>query len=465
MDEKEEQQQNNKHVSRKPMAVIVLAVLLCAFCWYNVLADSRNEKQPSHPSALAGTAEIPRASSPDAYSPAASPSDSSSADIRPFVYSTNESGEWKQTDTGWFLVTASSDPVKDEWIRDNGKYYYVNSFGVMEYDEFRRIGDYWYHLGKDGALDTGRFSIDANEYYANEDGVLFMNTWVPLGPDWYYCTDMGLIMKNGMTADGYLVDADGRLIMQAGSNFEGFLYTNLGDHELYLNTGTADIIWKYLKEKDWTDTAIAGILGNFQQESGVSPTLEEAGSHIGYGLGQWSYERRTSLENYALTQKKNVGDIYTQLDYLCCESSEGDFVERYAKTNWESPAAAAIEWGKKWERYNMTKDYSMSGVRIPYAEAYFAHYVYGVKFLVSSTRYTEAEAQAASVSNAAAVDLTQTEQTETGTSSNAENQGNTGIMADGTFKVLRYCSKNGNMITKVIREEQGQNSTASDAVE
>ena len=46
----------------------------------------------------------------------------------------------------------------------------------------------------------------------------------------------------------------------------------------------------------------------------------------------------------------------------------------------------------------------MSRVRIPYAEAYYAHYVHGVSFLVSSTKYEEPKAlmEVASAANAEA---------------------------------------------------------------
>ena len=101
------------------------------------------------------------------------------------------------------------------------------------------------------------------------------------------------------------------------------------------------------------------------------------------------------------------------------EPGEHEFVSRYAKTNWSSPAAAAIEWGIRWERYNLS-DLSMSHVRIPYAEAYYAHYVHGVSFLVSNTKYEEPKALMAVASAANAEVNAEAVRTETDVPASAE---------------------------------------------
>lgn len=295
---------------------------------------------------------------------------------------------WEQTDAGWICRTADGEQIFGDWVEYNGQYYYINAAGIMEQDEFRLIDSYRYHFGSSGALDIGRFYVGSVEYFSDQNGVLYQDTWVPEGELWCYCDELGRILKDCMTPDSYYVGADGYMAASEGSRYEGFSYQNITKRELYLNLGTADLIWNYLKQKGWNSAAIAGVLGNFQQESGLSPTLEEEGNHVGYGLGQWSYERRTRLENYAKEQGKPVSDLYLQLDFLCSEPGEKNFVAKYSKTNWSDPASAAIEWGTHWERYRLS-DHSMSRVRIPYAEAYYAHYVNGVKFLVSSTHFDE----------------------------------------------------------------------------
>ena len=314
------------------------------------------------------------------------------------------SAGWQQTAAGWVYLNTSGERETGTWIvGEDGRYYYVNAVGIMEYGEILRIDGERYHFAADGSMSTGRFYQGEYEYFASPSGALYRNSWVQDGENWCYVDGLGRILKGGMTPDSYYVDERGYLIAAPGSRFEGFTYENDGAHQLYLNLGTADIIHSYLKTRGWTETAIAGLLGNFQQESGINPALEEAGSHNGYGLGQWSFERRVRLEAYCRERNKPYDDLLTQLEFLLQEPGESEFVARYARTDWSSPAAAAIEWGISWERYNLA-DLSMSRVRIPYAEAYYAHYVHGVSFLVSSTKYEEPKAlmEVASAANAEA---------------------------------------------------------------
>ena len=327
---------------------------------------------------------------------------------------------WKQGQAGWVYLNAAGERERGKWILGaNNRYYYLNAAGIMEYGEFLRLGSSRYHLEQGGAMSIGRFYQGDREYYAAPDGALYRDTWVQEGENWCYVDAAGRILKDRMTPDSYYVDASGYLVAAPGSRFEGFAYENDGVHQLYLNLGTADVIRSYLKARGWTESSIAGLLGNFQQESGINPALEEAGTHYGYGLGQWSFDRRERLEAYCRDRGKPYDDLITQLEFLLQEPGEHEFVSRYAKTNWSSPAAAAIEWGIRWERYNLS-DLSMSHVRIPYAEAYYAHYVHGVSFLVSNTKYEEPKALMAVASAANAEVNAEAVRTETDVPASAE---------------------------------------------
>lgn len=54
----------------------------------------------------------------------------------------------------------------------------------------------------------------------------------------------------------------------------------------------ARYIYQYLSARGWSDNAIAGMLGNFQTESGINPgiwqSLDEGNTTGGYGLVQWT---------------------------------------------------------------------------------------------------------------------------------------------------------------------------------
>lgn len=105
----------------------------------------------------------------------------------------------------------------------------------------------------------------------------------------------------------------------------------------------AQIIWNYFKNKKFTDSGIAGLMGNLYAESGLIPTnLQNAyekkfgmtdtqytaavdnGTYTnfvkdsaGYGLAQWTYwSRKQGLLNYCKQNGKSIGDLNAQLDFL-----------------------------------------------------------------------------------------------------------------------------------------------------
>lgn len=108
----------------------------------------------------------------------------------------------------------------------------------------------------------------------------------------------------------------------------------------------SQIIWNYFKAKGWTEFGIAGLMGNVQTESGFIPTnlqntyekklgftdlsytaAVDSGAYknfatdkAGYGLCQWtSSGRKQALYNFAKKQKKSIGNLEMQLDYLYSE--------------------------------------------------------------------------------------------------------------------------------------------------
>lgn len=108
-------------------------------------------------------------------------------------------------------------------------------------------------------------------------------------------------------------------------------------------------IWNYFKGKGFSDCGIAGLMGNLYAESGLKSTnlqntyekklgytddtyttAVDNGSYTnfvkdsaGYGLAQWTYwSRKQGLLEMAQSQKKSVGSLSLQLDYLYKELSE-----------------------------------------------------------------------------------------------------------------------------------------------
>lgn len=290
---------------------------------------------------------------------------------------------WNNTANGFTYISATGEPLIETWITDEHGRYYLGKNGIMFFDGVRKIKDHNYCFDETGNVQVGRFWYDGIEYYAASTGQLYSDEWIKDDDDnWLYIAETGEIMKDSITPDGYLLDMDGQIITEEDELSQAFSYVSSNSRrELILKAKTGQIIWDFLKENGWTDTAIAGVLGNFQQESGLTADMHQKGGGTGYGLGQWTGDRRYALEAYAESTGQDVTQIMTQLNYLLIEPGEQSFINKYAKTEHDSPSEAALAWARGWERYN--EDGSIYRVRIPYAEAYYAYFVNGEDFVVA----------------------------------------------------------------------------------
>jgi cell wall-associated NlpC family hydrolase len=73
-----------------------------------------------------------------------------------------------------------------------------------------------------------------------------------------------------------------------------------------------ETVWKFLRWYSLPEASAAAIMGNIYQESSFDQTEIEVGSGAGFGLFQWSFERRTELEAYGT-------DLTHQLNFFWVE--------------------------------------------------------------------------------------------------------------------------------------------------
>lgn len=155
----------------------------------------------------------------------------------------------------------------------------------------------------------------------------------------------------------------------------------------------AQTVYNNLKKAGYPDTNIAGILGNWTEESGIDPTSIEAiygeshkfgpkkskaaadfNSYVtgtlkrkyggkginwdaylangkyypGIGLGQWTGPRAKGLIDYASANGGNWYDLNTQLKYMLDADGRADWMKKW-KTPEKSPEAAAMKFFTGWE--------------------------------------------------------------------------------------------------------------------
>lgn len=144
-------------------------------------------------------------------------------------------------------------------------------------------------------------------------------------------------------AGGMFGGGDGSSFVADGSDSKGGDSDNdidlsLGENGSLEGQQFVKPIYNYLHGKyGLSAEAVAGALGNWRKESGVSPlavqgrgfqpkeSIRKAAAHgdsgVGLGLVQWSSERHDALVSYAESKGKPWWDLQTQLDFFVQKDS------------------------------------------------------------------------------------------------------------------------------------------------
>jgi hypothetical protein len=125
---------------------------------------------------------------------------------------------------------------------------------------------------------------------------------------------------------------------------------------------TAAIVARRLKQQGFSNAQIAGVLGNFAQESGFNPRVNEGGKvggpmgRGGYGLAQWTGGRQSALVNFAKQRKMDPGDPTLQADFLAYELEGPERRAADILRQAKSPEQAALVFRQHFERAGIPKD-------------------------------------------------------------------------------------------------------------
>ncbi|QIA28694.1 DNA transfer protein [Phage f2b1] len=130
-----------------------------------------------------------------------------------------------------------------------------------------------------------------------------------------------------------------------------------------VGNSNAEKAWNFFAGKGMSAGAIAGILGNLQQESQIDPTAPNG------GLAQWLGPRREALNNYAKQSGGDVNSMETQLNFLWKELESGQFgsIDELNKLN---PTEAAKYFEEHFEKAGKP----MMEKRINYANQWYNQY-------------------------------------------------------------------------------------------
>lgn len=111
-------------------------------------------------------------------------------------------------DYGFSLKSGNSPAAR--WIQTGNQWQFVKSDGKKAADTWMTIDDVVYWFDSDAAMATGwRHFSNGAWYYFKSGGRMAAGEWVESAGKWYYLGADGVMLKNGMTPDGYLVDGNG----------------------------------------------------------------------------------------------------------------------------------------------------------------------------------------------------------------------------------------------------------------
>jgi TP901 family phage tail tape measure protein len=142
-------------------------------------------------------------------------------------------------------------------------------------------------------------------------------------------------------------------------------------------------IWNFFKSKGFSDSIVAGIMGNLQLESGLNTNALNKSSGA-FGLAQWLGGRKTGLNNFARQRGTSASDLDTQLAWLWQElnGSEKRTLNWILNNQNASASTAAAQWDKLFERSEGT---SVAG-RQRYANNFYNKYAgSGGSYVTSSS--------------------------------------------------------------------------------
>jgi hypothetical protein len=131
---------------------------------------------------------------------------------------------------------------------------------------------------------------------------------------------------------------------------------------------TQSAIWNYFAGKGLNAGAIAGIMGNLQQENDFS-TADTTG---GLGIAQWLDGRRSGLMKYAEGKGLSPTSLQAQLEWLWKELSSGSGGASLDKLNGMNASDSALYFSKAFER--PSEKYANNDKRMEYAGNWYSKF-------------------------------------------------------------------------------------------
>ena len=186
---------------------------------------------------------------------------------------------------------------------------------VLKAGNASEIGEHWSY----GNLVIIEDEKKNKHYYAHMD-----NVNVVKGQQVTAGTNLGTIGNTGNVVKG--AGGDGshlhyQVKNSSGKNIDPTSYVNSarqGSTSTAKSSGnsTQSTVWNYFKSKGFSDSAVAGIMGNLQQESNFNSNAGKNAQGSAYGIAQWRGGRLSNLNSFAKNKGTSANDLNTQLEFM-----------------------------------------------------------------------------------------------------------------------------------------------------
>ena len=132
---------------------------------------------------------------------------------------------WVKDEHGNWTYYKNGERLENQWIKENGKWYYVNRWGYMANGGSEYIDGKFYIFDNNGAMiekkgwvELKNVNIDSSWFYGNGDGTVKTDYWLKENGKWYYFNEAGYMITWTYGIDGkcYAFDKSGAMIEKKG---------------------------------------------------------------------------------------------------------------------------------------------------------------------------------------------------------------------------------------------------------
>lgn len=116
---------------------------------------------------------------------------------------------WRYLSGNWFYVRSGK--AVTGWVKDNGKWYFLDKDGEMQ-TGWVKVDGKWYYLGTGGAMKTGWLKEGGKKYYLGANGSM-KTGWTKIKGKWYYFNTGGAMKTGWVKSKGkwYYMSSSGQM--------------------------------------------------------------------------------------------------------------------------------------------------------------------------------------------------------------------------------------------------------------